>query len=253
VRTAIYVDGFNLYYGALKGTPYKWLNIDDLMPRLLPPICNVTEIKYFTARVSGATDIDAPRRQAIYLSALRTIPHIEIHFGSFLSKTIWRPTITLPVANRNIRSPVIANLPAGDFHVDDINQTLAVGSYPPRGAVRVKTAKVPLRDAVVAEVHTMEEKGSDVNIAAHLLNDAWKDEYDVAVVISNDSDLVAPIRMVVRERRKIVYIVCPSRRAASKKLTAVASGVRHIHPAMLVASQFPNPIPGTLITKPATW
>jgi uncharacterized LabA/DUF88 family protein len=119
--------------------------------------------------------------------------------------------------------------------------------------MRIKTPKAPLPDAVVSEVHTMEEKGSDVNIAAHLLNDAWKDEYDIAAVVSNDSDLVGPIRMVVTERRKIVYIVCPGRWAASKKLTAVASGVRHIHPPMLAASQFPDPLPGTLISKPPTW
>ena len=42
----------------------------------------------------------------------------------------------------------------------------------------------------------MEEKGSDVNLGAHLLNDAWKGLFDAAVVISNDTDLVTPIRMV---------------------------------------------------------
>jgi hypothetical protein len=76
MRTAVYVDGFNLYYGALKGTPFRWLNIDVLMPHLLPAGCNVISIKYFTARVSGSPDIDAPRRQAIYLKALRTIPYL---------------------------------------------------------------------------------------------------------------------------------------------------------------------------------
>jgi hypothetical protein len=36
MRTNIYVDGFNLYFGALKGTPYKWLNIHALSA-MLPP------------------------------------------------------------------------------------------------------------------------------------------------------------------------------------------------------------------------
>jgi hypothetical protein len=56
----------------------------------------------------------------------------------------------------------------------------------------------PLSDAIVVHVHTMEEKGSDVNLAVHILNDAWKDLYDAAVVISNDTDLTAPIALRMR-------------------------------------------------------
>lgn len=43
----MYVDGFNLYYGALKGSPHKWLNLDELFRRVLPQE-NVTQIRYFT-------------------------------------------------------------------------------------------------------------------------------------------------------------------------------------------------------------
>ena len=55
----------------------------------------------------------------------------------------------------------------------------------------------------------MEEKGSDVNLAVHLVNDAWKKSFDAAVVISNDTDLVTPIRMVSAEQGKPVFVVCP--------------------------------------------
>tara|TARA_R110002072_G_scaffold29206_4_gene92759 strand:- start:564 stop:863 length:300 start_codon:yes stop_codon:yes gene_type:complete len=34
MRTCVYVDGFNLYYGALKRTPYKWLDLAALMAAL---------------------------------------------------------------------------------------------------------------------------------------------------------------------------------------------------------------------------
>lgn len=47
-----------------------------------------------------------------------------------------------------------------------------------------------------------EEKGSDVNIATHLINDGWKDLYDVAIVVSNDSDLIEPIRIVKSELKR---------------------------------------------------
>ena len=34
--THVYIDGFNLYYGALKGTPYKWLDLEALCRKLMP-------------------------------------------------------------------------------------------------------------------------------------------------------------------------------------------------------------------------
>jgi hypothetical protein len=78
MRTWVYVDGFNLYYGAVKGTRFKWLNPRELAKQVLPAVNNVERVKYFTARVSGAADPDAPRRQQIYLSALDTIPEISM-------------------------------------------------------------------------------------------------------------------------------------------------------------------------------
>ena len=35
MRAFVYVDGFNLYYGALKGTPWKWLDPVALLERVL--------------------------------------------------------------------------------------------------------------------------------------------------------------------------------------------------------------------------
>jgi hypothetical protein len=56
----VYVDGFNLYYGALKGTPYKWLDIRKLCELLLPNN-HINQIKYFTAMVSARPhDPDQP-------------------------------------------------------------------------------------------------------------------------------------------------------------------------------------------------
>ena len=63
MRTRVYVDGFNLYYGALKDTPFKWLNLVELIRRLLPVGHAVDKLNYFTARVSGVSDPGAPARQ----------------------------------------------------------------------------------------------------------------------------------------------------------------------------------------------
>ena len=95
LRTAVYVDGFNLYYRALKGTQYKWLDLKALAEHCLEPKNEITLLKYFTARVSGQRDPDQPRRQQIYLKALQTIPGLSIHLGRFLAKTKTRPESAL--------------------------------------------------------------------------------------------------------------------------------------------------------------
>ena len=53
MRTFVYVDGFNLYYGALRGTPWKWLDLPALFAKVLQPRHDILKVKYFTARVSG--------------------------------------------------------------------------------------------------------------------------------------------------------------------------------------------------------
>ncbi len=255
VKTRIYVDGFNLYYGAVKATPFKWLDPVALSRLLLPPNYAIEKLRYFTARVSGKIDRKAPARQEAYLKALSTLPETELHFGNFLGKTKWRPLTNLPVADRPITIPQGAvTLPAGNLPVSrNGGNTLPVGRYrEPSRRNRQRNAK-PQRDAVIAESYTAEEKGSDVNLAVHLLNDAWEDRFDAAAVISNDTDLVTPIRLVVSERRKPVFIVCPGRWHVAPKLKEAASRVRHIRLAHLRSAQFPNPLPGTGISKPATW
>ena len=71
-----------------------------------------------------------------------------------------------------------------------------------------------------------EEKGSDVNLAVDLLHDAMKDRYRFAVVISNDSDLVTPIRLVRAEFGKTVGLVnpTPAGRACSWRRPSTSTG-----------------------------
>lgn len=70
MRTSIYIDGFNFYYGAVKNTPYKWLNFKTLFSSLLDDKYQIIEIKYFTALVSGLRDPRQPIRQKTFLRAL---------------------------------------------------------------------------------------------------------------------------------------------------------------------------------------
>ena len=63
MQTRVYVDGFNLYYAALKGTQFKWLNLVELARQVLPAGHTIDKLVYFTARVSGISDRGAPARQ----------------------------------------------------------------------------------------------------------------------------------------------------------------------------------------------
>ena len=83
MKTVVYVDGFNLYYRALKNTKHKWLNLNALCEASLPRACNFVAINYYTARVSGRPNPDSSRDQNTYLEALRTLPNLHIHFGNF--------------------------------------------------------------------------------------------------------------------------------------------------------------------------
>ncbi len=206
-RTNVYIDGFNFYYGAMRHTPYKWLNFAELC-RLMLPSHKINRIKYFTARVQARpTDPDQPVRQETYLRALKTIPNMSITFGHFMTKVAF-----MPLAGQN-----------------------------------------PLTPTTVRVVKT-EEKGSDVNIASHMINDGYKGDYDIAVLISNDSDLVEPVRIVTQELNSKVGILNPHKKQ-SRELSQYATFYKPIRAGVLAASQFPATLTDSAGTfhKPAAW
>ena len=72
-----------------------------------------------------------------------------------------------------------------------------------------------------------EEKGSDVNLGINLVNDAHKGEFDVAIIISNDSDLAGGLRIVKNELGKLVEILNPYPKT-NKKLQRASSNIIYI-------------------------
>ena len=92
--TNIYVDGFNLYYRALKDTPFRWLNLRKL-GEILFPEDTIHWICHFTARLDvRPTNPGQAQRQLIYLRALATLPDLDIHYGVFRSGIKRRPLAT---------------------------------------------------------------------------------------------------------------------------------------------------------------
>lgn len=98
VKTNIYVDGFNLYYRALRGTPFRWLDLRKLAEVLFPQD-TVNRVCYFTALLDARpNDPTQPQRQQTYLRALATLPNLEVHYGTFRSRTKHRPLV-IPIAD----------------------------------------------------------------------------------------------------------------------------------------------------------
>lgn len=219
--THVFIDGFNLYYGLLRETSFRWLDLERFCDLLLPKN-RVTAIYYFTARVDGRDhDPEQPARQQAYLRALQTLPRVQIEFGTFLSSVVRRPQID-PNATKVHGEPVLARDPDGAPKLVHVLKT--------------------------------EEKGSDVNLASFLLRDAFRSACQCAVVVSNDSDLLTPIRIAKHECRLTIGLV-PPRKRGSIELKRLADFVIEPRNHHLERSQFPDVLPdaaGT-IHKPPPW
>lgn len=95
MKTNVYVDGFNLYYGAVKGTPYKWLDIRKYC-ELAFPKATINEVHYCTAIVKDAKwDPQQSTRQRAFIRALETTG-VEVHYGSFQSNVVSMPLAKSP-------------------------------------------------------------------------------------------------------------------------------------------------------------
>ena len=100
-----------------------------------------------------------------------------------------------------------------------------------------------------------EEKGSDVNLATHLLMDAFDDTFDVAVIVSNDSDLKEPIMQVGQRFGKRIGLLVPRTTHVSRALQPLAHFVKRFGPTALANCQFPNSITDAIgaFHKPQGW
>jgi hypothetical protein len=182
MRVGVYVDGFNLYYGGRSQFPtpsapgWRWLDIRALAETLVGerknwPGARINRIVYCTARINSSDNNSAHHDQDIYLRALKatgSVDHIE--YGHYTNRVK-----TLPLARKDRNDRPVLTHPDWPVMVND-----GTGHRIPNATFMVSVA-------------CREEKGSDVNVATHLLSDVLLDEVDAALVISNDSDLQLPI------------------------------------------------------------
>ncbi len=240
MRVGVYVDGFNLYYGARKlcgaGTAgWRWLDVRTLVASRIPTAwsgAHVDRVVYCTARVSGVNDPSSPLDQDRYLRALQlsgSVDHIE--YGNFVTRVR-----TSPLATAGRRGRPILTTSTWPVMLQD-----ATGADVPDGRF------------LVSHQHR-EEKGSDVNVATHLLQDVLMGAVDGVIVVSNDSDLKLPV--VAARNHVPVGIVTPGGRLAGDLAFNPTDGVGgHWHALLdavaFTSAQLPDPVGP--VAKPTGW
>jgi NYN domain-containing protein len=207
-RVVFYIDGFNLFHGALKGTEYRWLDVEAFCEHFVRPRQELVAVKYFTALVRNRPGKPGQRqRQKEYLRALGTLPKVEVYYGHFLKRKAVRQLATppRPQAKRGRRSRK---------------------SDPGFRAVWIE-----------------EEKGSDVNLASQFLSDGFRARYDVAFIVSNDGDLKMPVEIGRDEFKASIIVINPHGERRSKALTPDGTDLgrfyRRVRPGALRSSQLP--------------
>ncbi len=154
--TIIYIDASNLYYGQLRGTADKWLDLEIFSAKLLNPDHAIIAIKYFTSRViDKSVDQRHAQRQGQYLIALANRPLVEIIEGRYREQAELLAPVREPCTSCNKR----------------------------RTDGRIKVLRIT-------------EKMTDVNIADAMLRDAYERRADSLVLISGDTDLAPIVKTV---------------------------------------------------------
>jgi len=212
----VYVDGFNLFFRSLRKTTFKWLNIQSLCEQILPQN-DILQVNYYTAKIRSRGDPDKSLRHEAYLRALRTLPKVNIFYGTFSNHKVMR----------------------------ELAHASLITKLKRRLGIQVRMNRC-------VTVFDPKEKGSDVNLAVHMVNDAWKDLYDVGVLLSNDTDLLEAIKVVRRDCKKTICVINPHNHP-NPELHKEADLIREIRPIHLSAAQLPAAIPFTKISKPKSW
>jgi uncharacterized LabA/DUF88 family protein len=221
MRTIAYVDGYNLYHGRLKHTPFKWLDLGGLLGSILrvqSPSTELMAVKLFTASIKARY---ARRGQASVVA----------------QNTYHRALIARGV-----------QIIQGRFTL-----------YPER-VPRYSLGKPPNRDDRL-EVWLLGEKQTDVQLALHVYRDAVSGTCEQVLLCTNDSDLAPAIEFIKSDCPKAtVGIVLPRppelKASKSKTLQDLAHWTRdHILDEELAANQLPERVQTGKkpADKPAHW
>lgn len=235
LRTRVYVDGYNFYYGCLKGTAYKWLDLLALFEKQILPSA-------LLKNESGNTPY----------GSLLVNPGLKFFTAKILEKVAKTPD---SVSSQARYHTALAKYYKG--RVEVIEGYYAVNKMKVR-IVDAENPDQPPRDCQEIQAWKVEEKQSDVNLALHAYHDALTGVIDHAVIVTNDTDIVPALRMIQEHTDVKIGIVVPTsdhQRIPNTSLAELAHWVRtHITHAELAACQLPRVIQGRRPTiKPESW
>ena len=231
-KTIVYVDGLNLYYNALRGTDYKWLDLAAFGRKLTPATDQLVTVKYFTAQISSSASEDkrAPERHRVLIRAIKSSPSVEVFEGKFQVPSRWR-SIAPNVAWRDRLRPRPGRLTAWT-----LDRREARATRPSKALVQLP-----------------EEKFTDVAVAAHLVNDFHIKACDRAILVTNDGDLKVAIQLVVAVGHT-VDVISPDK-TVNSELRKVATTARPLRPQILPLCQMPDQVPTRKghLDRPNAW
>lgn len=241
MRVGVYVDGFNLYYGGKSqlgsAAGWKWIDLRRLAARYATwHDAQIHRVVYCTARVNDPSDPLQTERQDFYLKALKLHGSVDVieegYYASWATES------------------VMTSEPVGSRAPKTLRDTRHQLTWSRGLPVRRNT-----EGTLFATVRKREEKGSDVNVATHLLADVLQKRVDSAIVVSNDSDLALPIR-IARDQVPVGLINPNVKQLAGALKGRPSDGVgghwwRRLDPRDLLECQLPNEVMG--ITKPSGW
>jgi NYN domain len=241
MRVGVYVDAFNLYYGLKKqlGSQrgWKWIDVRALATLYAQwPGSHVDRVVYCTARVNDPSDRSQTARQDFYLKALIAHNSVDVIEEGYYASWASEAVMTVEPSGTRTPTPMV-----------DRKRALSWSN-----GLRIR------RDGsgtLIATVRKREEKGSDVNVATHLLVDVLEKRIDAAIVVSNDSDLAFPIR--IARLHVPVGVINPSQKPLAGDLKGLPTdGVgqhwwRRLDVNDVIASQLPDPV--AAINRPKTW
>ncbi|EOY6722633.1 NYN domain-containing protein [Pseudomonas aeruginosa] len=217
MRTAFFVDGYNLFYGLLAGTEFKWLNLRSLLAHVAhvqEPSSELVSVSYFTSGVKpdlATRGVLSKQAQDTYIRALKTTG-VEVIWG---------------------------------------RHRLELGRAP-----RFVDKKTPASRRDQVDIWQLEEKETDVNIAISMYRLAVRqtslpeaERIQQIVLVSADTDMTPALRALREDFPDLrIGVILPHREGIKREPPGSLENYsnwmrRFIRADELKAHQFPDRVP----------
>ena len=218
MKTSFYIDGFNFYYGVFR--------------------------RRYPAAVPADKWLDW-RSLASLLVDERDIVHKIHYFTARIERSDNDPDQSL---RQETYFRALRRVPGVEFHYGLFKRRSTYGEliYPRPDSLGLPSGRV-------VKINRFEEKGSDVNLATRLVEDSFVGGIQHAIIVSNDTDLIAPV--ISAKKRVRVSVISPHPRLAPE-LAEAADAAWIMDTSLLRSCRLPNPARdemGDMVAPPESW